>query len=99
MAPLTKADILREIAEKTSMTQAQVSSVMEHLEVMAKRELKSAGEFSILPGLVKVKKVRKPAAPARTGRNPRTGEALRIAAKPAHDVVKVTMLKGLKDMV
>ena len=97
--PLTKAEILREVSDKTDLTQGQIESVFDALESMAKRELNSKGEFSLVPGLLKVKKGLRPAAAARDGRNPSTGAPIRIAAKPAHNVVKVTMLKTLKDMV
>lgn len=97
--PMTKAELLREVASKANITQSDVEKVLNALEELTKQELKSTGEFSPLPGLLKVKKKRKPAAPARDGRNPSTGAAMRIPAKPAHDVVKVTVLTKLKDMV
>ena len=56
------------------------------------------GEFSI-PGLMKIKVVRKPATPERQGINPFTKEETVFKAKPARNVVKVLPLKGLKDMV
>jgi nucleoid DNA-binding protein len=51
------------------------------------------------PGLMKIKVVKKPAVPARKGVNPFTGEEMMFKAKPARNVVKVTPLKALKDMV
>jgi nucleoid DNA-binding protein len=48
---------------------------------------------------MKVKVVKKPATKARLGKNPFTGEEIMIKAKPARKTVKVTALKGLKDMV
>jgi nucleoid DNA-binding protein len=56
------------------------------------------GVFTV-PGLMKVKVVKKPATKARKGINPFTGEATTFKAKPARKVVKVQPLKGLKDMV
>ena len=52
-----------------------------------------------VPGLMKIKVVRKPATKARKGINPFTGEETMFKAKPARNVVKVTPLKALKDMV
>ena len=52
-----------------------------------------------MPGLMKIKVVRKPATKARPGINPFTGEEIMIKAKPARNVVKVTPLKNLKEMV
>lgn len=52
-----------------------------------------------MPGLLKIKVVKKPATKARKGINPFNGEETVFKAKPAHKVVKVLPLKGLKDMV
>jgi hypothetical protein len=59
---------------------------------------KGPGIFT-LPGLLKVKRVEKPATKARQGRNPQTGEAIMIKAKPKRTVVKALPLKALKEMV
>jgi nucleoid DNA-binding protein len=48
---------------------------------------------------MKIKTIRKPATKARPGVNPFTGEKTIFKAKPARTVVKVTPLKGLKEMV
>jgi nucleoid DNA-binding protein len=52
-----------------------------------------------LPGLAKVKVVKKPATKARKGINPFTKEEVMFKAKPARKVVKVLALKALKDIV
>ena len=52
-----------------------------------------------MPGLLKISTVRKPAVKARKGINPFTKEEVMFKAKPAHNVVKVRPLKGLKEMV
>jgi nucleoid DNA-binding protein len=52
-----------------------------------------------VPGLLKMRVVKKPATKARKGVNPFTGEEMMFKAKPASKVVKVAALKGLKDMV
>jgi len=54
--------------------------------------------FSI-PGLLKLRVVKKPARKARKGVNPFTGEEMMFKAKPASKAVKATTLKALKDMV
>jgi len=56
------------------------------------------GVFTV-PGLMKIKVVRKPATKARKGINPFTGVEMMFKAKPARNVVKVQALKGLKEMV
>ncbi len=59
---------------------------------------KGPGQF-VVPGLLKLKVVRKPATKARPGTNPVTGEPMTIQAKPAHNVVRALPLKALKEMV
>ena len=98
--PPTKSELMSELAHSTGLTKKQVESVFEALEGTIRRELKKeGGNIAALPGLLKIKKVHKPAKPARPGRNPFTGESIMIKAKPASKGVKVTALKGLKDMV
>ena len=58
---------------------------------------RSVGEF-VLPGLLKITTVSKPAVKDRKGINPFTKEEQMFKAKPASTVVKVRPLKGLKDM-
>ena len=98
--PMTKAQLLSTIAEETSLTRKQVTDVMDSLSGQILRHIKKRGPGTFtLPGLLKVKTMRKPARKARKGVNPFTGEETTFAAKPAHTVVKVQPLKGLKDMV
>ena len=87
-----------QIAEGTGLSRKQVSSVIEKLtDVIESHVMKNAvGEF-ILPGLLKIGTVRKPAVKARKGINPFTKEATRFAAKPASTKLKVRPLKKLKD--
>ena len=57
---------------------------------------RAVGEF-VLPGLLKVSAVKKPAKKARKGINPFTGEEQMFKAKPASIAVKVRPLKKLKE--
>ena len=52
----------------------------------------------VLPGLLKIKTVKKPAQKARKGVNPFTGVEQMFAAKPASVRVRIAALKKLKDM-
>lgn len=98
--PMTKAQLLSAIAEDTGLTRKQVTEVLDSLSGQIQRHIKKRGPGTFtLPGLLKVKTVRKPARRARKGVNPFTGEETTFAAKPAHTVVKIQPLKGLKDMV
>jgi nucleoid DNA-binding protein len=96
--PPTKSEIISQISDKTALTKKDVNAVFDQLGGIIKKSLRAANEFS-LPGLMKVRVVRKPATKARLGKNPFTGEEITIKAKPARKAVKVTALKGLKDMV
>ena len=98
--PTTKAETFTYIADKTGLTKKDVSAVFENLNTLIKRDIRRTGPgMYTLPGLMKIKVVRKPATRSRKGVNPFTGEAMVFKAKPARNVVKVLPLKGLKDMV
>lgn len=95
----TKTQILEHIAESTELTKAQVGSVLDSLAEVIDLHIKkrSVGEF-VLPGILKITTVSKPAVKARKGINPFTKEEQMFKAKPASTVVKLRPLKGLKDM-
>lgn len=97
---MTKTGILNEIAEQTDLSRKQVDSVLSELESLIERHVKkrAVGEFT-LPGLLKVRAVKRPATKKRMGRNPATGAEIVIPAKPATTRVRVTPLKRLKEMV
>jgi len=97
---LTKTGILNEVATSTGLTRKQVEDVIDQLETLIERHIRkgAVGEFT-LPGLMKIKSVKKPATKKRMGRNPATGEEIVIGPKPASVRVRVTALKRLKDMV
>ena len=98
--PLTKTQLLSLLAAETGMTRREVGAVMDELSRIVGRHLKKrggAGQFT-LPGLLKIKTLRKPATRARKGTNPFTGEEMMFKAKPARTVVKIQPLKGLKEM-
>lgn len=98
--PMTKAQLLAAISEDTNLTRKQVTDVMQSLSSYIQRHIKKRGPGTFtLPGLLKIKTMRKPARKARKGINPFTGEDTTFAAKPAHTAVKIQPLKGLKDMV
>lgn len=99
-SPTTKSETLSYIADQTGLTKKDVGAVFDSLSTLIKRDLKKNGPgmFSV-PGLMKIKVVRKPATKARKGINPFTGEETIFKAKPARNVVKIAALKALKDMV
>jgi nucleoid DNA-binding protein len=98
--PPTKSQLFGKIADDTGLSRKDVAAVFDSLASEIKRNLGSRGPglFS-LPGLLKVKVIKKAATKARPGVNPFTGEEIMIKAKPARKAVKVLPLKGLKEMV
>ncbi|MEC8858389.1 MAG: HU family DNA-binding protein [Pseudomonadota bacterium] len=96
----TKTAILAEIAQNTDLSKKQVDAVLNELGDLIERHIKKrgCGEFT-LPGLLKIKAVKKPAQPARKNvPNPfRPGEFMDIPKKPASTRVKVLPLKKLKE--
>jgi nucleoid DNA-binding protein len=96
----TKSVIYQELATRTGLTRKQVATLFDELTGYIKAQLgkKGPGLF-VLPGLLKIKRVEKPATKARPGKNPRTGEPMMIKAKPKRTVVKPLALKALKEMV
>lgn len=98
--PMTKSALYMTIAENTGLKKKDVVAVFDELTNLINGHVKkgAAGLFT-MPGLMKVKVVRKPATKARKGINPFTGEPTVFKAKPARNVVKVLALKALKEMV
>lgn len=96
----TKSEVFGNLADTSDLTKKQVACVFDSLAGMIKKDLgkRGPGVFTV-PGLMKIKVVRKPATKARKGTNPFTGEEMMFKAKPARNVVKVQPLKGLKAMV
>jgi len=96
---MTKTQILNSISESTGLSKKDVGNVIDELSGVIERHIKkrAVGEF-VLPGLLKIKTVKKPARKARKGVNPFTGEEMMFKAKPASTTVKVSALKKLKDM-
>jgi nucleoid DNA-binding protein len=95
----SKTQILDQIATNTELSRKQVAAVLDSLTDIIEGHVKknSVGEF-VLPGLLKITTVRKPATKARKGISPFTKEEVVFKAKPATTVVKVRALKKLKDM-
>jgi nucleoid DNA-binding protein len=96
----TKAEIYGALAEKTSVAKKDISKLFDALSELISKELgkKGPGQF-VIPGLLKLKVVRKPATKAKQGINPFTKEPMTIKAKPARNVVKAVPMKALKELV
>ena len=89
---MTKTVLVRTMAEKMELTNKQSSAFLEMLAETAVKETKKNGEFTI-PGVGKLVKAERK---ARLGRNPQTGETIKIKAKT---VVKFRVAKTAKDTI
>lgn len=96
---MNKTQILAAISESTGVSKKEVGAVIDELGSIIGRHIgkRGVGEF-VLPGLLKIKTVKKPAQKARKGINPFTKEEVMFKAKPASTRVRVLPLKKLKDM-
>ena len=97
-SPPTKSEVMAHISKDTGLSRKEIGAVFDSLNVIMRKSLRSHGLFT-LPGLLKMKVVKKPATKAREGINPFTGEKMMFKAKPASKKVKLSPLKSLKDMV
>lgn len=89
---MTQSEVVNYFAEKFDLKRAQVKELFDEMANLAVAEVKRNGEF-VLPGFGKlVKATRK----ARDGRNPATGETIKI---PAKTTVKFRIGKAMKDSV
>ena len=95
----SKSEILASIAETTELSRKQVASVFDALSGLIKKNVgkKGPGVF-VVPGLMKIVVIQKPATKARKGINPFTQQEQMFKAKPARRVVKIRPMKALKDM-
>lgn len=92
MARMTQTEIVNSLADKSGLKKTEVKGLFDSLAALATNEVKKNGEFT-LPGFGKlVKTTRK----AREGRNPATGQPIKIAAKTT---VKFRLGKAMKDAV
>lgn len=94
----TKSDVVAQICKDAELSRKQVAAVFESLNGIIRKSLRSHGMFT-LPGLLKMKVVKKPATKAREGINPFTKEKMTFKAKPASKKVRVLPLKSLKALV
>ena len=90
MAKMTQSQMLDVLAAKTGLNKKQVKTLVEALTDLALTEVKKSGEFT-LKGIGKLIKQKRQ---ARMGRNPMTGQAIKI---PAKTVVKFRVAKAAKD--
>jgi DNA-binding protein HU-beta len=94
----TKSDVVNQICKDAELSRKQVAAVFASLNGIIKKSLRGHGMFT-LPGLLKMKVVKKPATKARQGINPFTKEQMMFKAKPASKKIRLLPLKSLKALV
>ncbi len=89
---MTKTQMVASLAEATNMSKKEVVTFLEGMTELVYKEVKKNGEC-IVPGFGKLVKAKRK---AREGRNPATGETIKI---PAKTVVKFRLAKAAKDAI
>ena len=98
--PLNKSQLLDSIVETTELKRKEVNAVLESLnDIIGKQIGKRGPGVFMLPGMLKIKVITKPARKSRKGINPFTGEEMVFKARPANKVAKIQALKKIKGML
>ena len=95
---MSKSELVNAVADQSGLDKKQVNAVLDALNDVVYKELKAEQEVMI-PGLLKLTAVTKPAVPAREGINPFTKEKTMFKARPARKVIKARPVKALKDAI
>jgi nucleoid DNA-binding protein len=97
---MSKSQFVTTLAEKSGINKKQASSVLDTINAMVAQQLGKGGPGEVLiPGLLKLVIVNKPATNQHEGVNPFTKEPMTYKAKAARKVIKVRPLKALKDAI
>lgn len=89
---MTQSQVAAHLAEKTEISKKQAKAILEELNSLVVRELKKEGSLRLAGlGIFRKRKTK-----ARIGRNPATGEEIKI---PARTRLRFTAAKALKDSV
>lgn len=97
---LTKTQFVELMAKHSGLTKKQVIAALQALNTTVSQQLGRRGPGEVvIPGLLRLGVVEKPATPAHEGINPFTKEPMTYKAKPARKVIRVRPLKGLKDAI
>ena len=97
---MSKSQFVATLAEKSGLTQKQANLALETIKVIVAQQLGKQGPGQVLiPGLLKLIVLDKPATPQHEGVNPFTKKPMTYPAKAAHKVIRARPLKALKDAV
>lgn len=97
---MNKSQFVATLAEKSGLDKKQASSALDTINSMVAQQLGKQGPGEVLiPGLLKLVIVDKPATHKHEGVNPFTKEPMIYKAKAARKVIRVRPLKALKDAI
>jgi nucleoid DNA-binding protein len=97
---MSKSQFVTALAEKSGLNKKQAAAALDTLNVMVAEQLGKRGPGEVLiPGLLRLIVVNKPATSQHAGVNPFTKEPMTYKAKPARKVIKARPLKALLDAV
>ena len=97
---MSKSQFVTTLAEKSGLNRKQAVSALDTINAMVAQQLGKKGPGEVLiPGLLKLSIVDKPATRKHKGINPFTKEPMTYKAKAARKVIKVRPLKALKDAI
>ncbi len=97
---MSKSEFVTTLAEKSGLTKKQAASALDTINAIITQQLGNGGPGEVLiPGLLRLSVVEKPATRQHEGINPFTKEPMIYQAKPARKVIRVRPLKALKDAV
>jgi len=97
---MNKSQFVTALAEKSGLNKKQATAALDTIKAIVAQELGKRGPGEVLiPGLLRLYVVDKPAIRAHKGVNPFTKEPMTYKSKPAEKVIKVRPLKALKDAV
>jgi nucleoid DNA-binding protein len=97
---MNKSQFVATLAEKSGLSKKQATTALDTINGMVAQQLGRRGPGEVLiPGLLKLNIVNKPATRKHEGINPFTKEPMTYKAKAARKVIKVRTLKALKDAI
>jgi nucleoid DNA-binding protein len=97
---MTKTQFVATLAEKSGLDKKQTASALDAMNAIVAQQLGKSGPGEVLiPGLLSMNIIKKPATPQHEGVNPFTKEPMTYKAKPARRVIKMKALKSLKDAI
>lgn len=97
---MSRSQFVTTLAEESGLNKQQATSALDTINAIVAQQLGKRGPGEVLiPGLLKLSVIDKPATRKHEGINPFTKEPMTYQAKAARKVIKVRPLKALKDTI